>query len=272
MTDTSKPNWTKAHLRRVITPYWVKAGLARAGNLLFPPACPISGEAVAEQGGLGAEAWANLTHLTAPWCEACGRPLADSNQGPLCAVCASPHKYQGNIIGPRRLDKFRAALSYDDRAAEAVLPLKYADRQDGVEGFARLMARAATELLPSNGKVLLIPVPLHRRRLRQRRYNQTGLLAGAIGRQMDLPVDYGSLKRIRATPSQKGASTNARIRHVAGAFEVRDSEKIKNAHIILVDDVLTTGATMLSCARTLRKAGAKTVNGLTLARAFREHF
>lgn len=225
---------------------------------------------MAAHGTLSPAAWGELFHLTAPWCEGCGLPFSDANQGPLCAACAAPAEYQGSLVGPRKLDRFRAALAYDDAAAGAILALKYGDRHDGIEGFAHLMAAAGKDLLKEKPAALLVPVPLHPRRLRQRRYNQAGLLASATGNRLALPVDHMILRRKRPTPSQKGASSGQRARNVAGAFAIRDGEVVKGAHIILVDDVLTTGATLLSCARTLRRAGAASVSGLTLARVLRD--
>ena len=240
--------------------------MARAANLLFPPACPISGEPVAAHGTLSPAAWGELFHLTAPWCDGCGMPFSDAGQGPLCAACAAPADFPGSLVGPRRLGKFRAALAYDDGAAGAILALKYGDRHDGIEGFGHLMAAATKDLLPGRGDVLLVPVPLHPSRLRQRRYNQAGLLAEATARHLGLRVDHLALRRKRPTPSQKGASNAQRARNVAGAFAVQDGEAVKGAHIILVDDVLTTGATVQACARALKSGGAAGIDVLTLAR------
>lgn len=248
-----------------------RKGLTGLGNLLFPPQCPISGEPVTDHGTLSPGAWQQLRLLGEPWCMGCGRPFALAGEGPLCGPCAAPADFAGHLVGPRRLDRFRAALGYNDAAAAAILGLKYGDRHDGLAAFGRLMATAGRGLLPGEGAdVLFIPVPLHRNRLRQRRYNQAGLLAGAVAVELGLPVAQTGLVRIRPTPSQKGASSRQRLRNVAGAFRMGDVPRLANTHIILIDDVLTTGATLLSCARTLRKAGARSVSGLTLARVMRD--
>ncbi|MEM9234109.1 MAG: ComF family protein [Pseudomonadota bacterium] len=250
--------------------YWRRHGLASATNLLFPPQCPISGEPVARHGTLAPAAWQQLTLLGAPWCEGCGLPFSDASKGPLCGACAAPSSFSGSLVGPRRLDGFRSAIAYDDEAARAILALKYADRHDGVAAFGALMAKVAHDLQPAEGDVVAIPVPLHRGRLRKRRYNQAGLLASALADHLEIPVEHLVLKRTRPTPSQKGASATKRARNVAGAFAVTDSARVANTHILLVDDVLTTGATLLACARSLRKAGAASVSGLTLARVLRD--
>ena len=257
---------------RVTSPllYMGRVGLARMTDLLFPPQCPISGAPLLRQGTLSPEAWARFHHLTAPWCEGCGSPFDDPSQGPLCASCAAPKGFAGRLTGPRKLDKLRSSLVYDESSGPPILALKYGDRHDGVAAFGAMMAKTARELLPEVGQALLVPVPLHSSRLRKRRYNQAGLLADAVGRELGLEVDHLSLRRIRPTPSQKGASARQRARNVAGAFRVADGPRIRNTHIILVDDVLTTGATLIACARSLRKAGALSVSGLTLARVMRE--
>ena len=173
-------------------------------------------------------------------------------------------------MGPRRLDRLRAALGYDETAARAILGLKYGDRHDGVKSFGMLMARAARDLLPEEGRVVPVPVPLHPRRLRQRRYNQAGRLAEAVGRELELKVAHGALYRQRSTPTQKGASRRRRTRNVAGAFVLSGDSALADTHILLVDDVLTTGATLLACARVLRRARPASVSGLTLARVLRD--
>lgn len=235
-------------------------------GFLFPPLCPFSDARVDRHGTVSPQAWASLEQLAPPWCEGCGSPFAAAEDGPLCALCASPGSAPGRLVGARRLERLRCALRYDAGNAGAILAFKYGDRHDGVAAFGALMTRAGRELLGPG--TVLVPVPLHRDRLRRRRYNQAGVLAEAVARLSGRPVDHGLLRRIRPTPSQKGASPVARTRQVSGAFAVRGRPP-QGTRVVLVDDVVTTGATLLACTRALKRAGVAEVSGLALARAFR---
>jgi ComF family protein len=144
--------------------------------------------------------------------------------------------------------------------ARALRALKYQGRRAVAHGFGRTMAERFT--LPTTG--LLVPVPLHRRRLRTRGYNQAALLAGALARTAGLPVDLGALVRRRDTPSQTHLDAGARARVLDGAFAVR--RRLDDCCVLLVDDVITTGATASACAAALRAAGASTVVVLAVGR------
>lgn len=228
------PAWIADKSRQISErlPYARKVALARVSDLFFPPTCPLSGETVAVHGTFSATAWQALQHLGPPWCEGCGRPFADDSLGPLCVSCTAPKAGEGRLIGTRRLDAFRSGLVYDDHLAKAILSFKYGDRHDGVTVFARLMAQVARDILPEGKTVLVMPVPLHRRRLRTRRFNQAGLLATVVARELELTVDHLSLQRIRPTPSQRGASVTERARRVSGAFAVSAGTTLQNTHIL----------------------------------------
>lgn len=211
-------------------------------------------------------AFEGLALLTTPWCTACGMPFPEERDAaPLCTLCAGGSRTPGRLISQRGLDRVRSALGYNEAIAPAILRLKYSDRQNGVAAFAALMRQAGRELL-GVADVVLVPVPLHPRRLRQRGYNQAGLLANAIARPEGLSVAPLALRRVRATPGQKGASAAQRLRNVAGAFAVADTAALVGRHVILIDDVLTSGATLQACARAVRRAKPASVSALTLAR------
>lgn len=217
-------------------------------------------------GAFSAAAWARAEMIAPPWCDACGLPFALTDPAaPLCMACAATTGFPGRLTGKGRLDRLRCALRYDEESAPLILALKYGDRHDGVPALARLLARCGEELLTTG--VTLVPVPLHRRRLAARRYNQAALLTGALSKLTGLPHDARLLARLKATPKQKGLSPAARRRNVAGAFAARRGAEA--GRFVLVDDVLTSGATLLSCARALRRAGAAEVTALTLARVVR---
>ena len=236
-------------------------------DLVYPPRCPVTNEAVTAHGAFAAAAWARATLLAPPWCAGCGLPFAPTDAvASLCAPCAAPARFRSALTGPGRLDGFRAALRYDDASAPMVLSLKYGDRHDLVPGLARLLARASDEILAEG--TVIVPVPLHPARLRARRFNQAALLGQALARQTGCRTAPLALRRVKATPPQKGLSPSGRRRNVAGAFEARGAAP---SRVLLVDDVATSGATLLGCARALRRAGAETVTAVTLARVIRAH-
>jgi ComF family protein len=169
-------------------------------------------------------------------------------------------------------DRARAAMLYDGTARRLVHQLKYSDRMDLAGLMARWMVIAGRELL--DGADLLVPVPLHRRRLIWRRFNQAAALANAISRQTAVPADVMLLERSKPTRSQVGLSRAGRRRNVRGAFKLSPKfssgaagqHAVAGKHIVLIDDVLTSGATVEACAAVLRRAGAAQVDVLTLAR------
>lgn len=225
-------------------------------DLLFPPLC-IDCRAPVANWGFCAGCWSALAFLDGPACTCCGLPFPVAVEGEnLCAACLSK---------PPAFDRARAIFAYDENSRGAVLALKHADRLDLVPGFARWLGRAAHGLI-SQGDVV-VPVPLHRSRLWLRRYNQAAELAQRLAGDFDLAFDPFALVRSRATPSQGAmASAKARRRNVLGAFKVADPGRVAGKRILLLDDVLTTGATAEACARALKRAGAERVHVLALAR------
>jgi ComF family protein len=158
-------------------------------------------------------------------------------------------------------------MRYDDSSRQLVLALKHGDRLHLAPTLAQWMRRAGAELLA--GADLLVPVPLHWTRLFARRYNQAAVLALAMAKSAGLAVSADCLIRHRRTPSQGRKNALARRRNVAGAFALRRAGEVRGKNILLIDDVLTTGATVEECARVLKRAGAARVDVLALARAVR---
>lgn len=178
-----------------------------------------------------------------------------------CAAC---------IARPPRWDRARAALIYDAASRRIVLDLKRSGRRDGLHVMTGWMQRAGANLIAEAD--MIIPVPLHYTRLVSRGFNQSAWLGQGIGRRAGLTCRVDVLKRKRRTPTQGGLSAKARHRNVAGAFSIsqRAAALINGKRILLVDDVLTTGATLSACTRALKRAGARQVDVLVLARVVRE--
>lgn len=233
-----------------------KSVLRAAADLLFPPLC-MSCRLPVGAPGLCAACWSGITFLDGPGCTCCGLPFPVELEGEnSCAACLARHP---------AFDSARAILAYDEKSRGAILALKHADRLDLVPGFARWLERAGKTALADCD--LIVPVPLHRWRLWQRRYNQSAELARRLAASRALAVDPFALVRSRSTPSQGAMpSAKARRRNVQRAFKVPDPARVRGKRILLLDDVLTTGATVDACARALKRAGATRVHVLALAR------
>ncbi len=209
-------------------------------------------------GPLEPNLWSKLQFLSDPVCTCCGSPFEIAvEEGQLCGAC---------LAQPPVYNRARAALVYGDVSRDLVLALKYQGRRDGLSLLSGWMASAGRDLLAEAD--VIVPVPLHYFRLVRRGFNQSVWLAAGLSRASGVPMSVSILKRARATPTQGGLSAEGRRRNVQGAFRVRKGKqvKIKDQKILLVDDVLTTGATAEACSRALKRAGASCVDVLTLAR------
>ncbi len=231
-------------------------------DLLLPGHCMACRAPTDRPGQLCGECWAEVDFLTPPHCARCGIPFDyDLGGDVLCSGC---------LAAAPAFDTARAAMRYGPVARRLVVGLKHADRTHLAPALAAWMGRAGEALCADSD--LLIPVPLHRRRLLSRRFNQSVLLARALGKESGLPVIADAMVRRRATPPQAGLTRHQRRRNVAAAFAVRPARQalVEGRRVVLVDDVLTTGATATACARTLKRAGADHVAVLTLARVVLE--
>lgn len=208
--------------------------------------------------GFNPEAWARIPFVDGPLCDGCGAPFEyDLGPGVRCADC---------MAKPRAFSRARAACLYDETSRAPILQFKHADRTDLAPLFARWISRSAWPLLED--AQALVPVPLHRSRLLGRRFNQAAEIARPLSRISGVPYLPDSLTRVRATGTQGGKSASGRRRNVAAAFAVPSARRrqVEGRNLLLIDDVMTTGATLEGCARALLAAGAARVDVAVVAR------
>lgn len=238
--------------------------LRKTIDLLLPPRCLATGEVVDRQGMLSPAFWSQLSFIEKPFCITCGVPFGFAVAGEaLCAYCMET---------PPTFDRARAAVIYNDPSRQLLLAFKYGDRLQAVDTFMPWLLRAGGEMLAQSD--LIVPVPLHPRRLWQRRFNQSALLAQALASASGKEFLPEALVRLRHTVPQKGMNRSERKNNVRGAFcaNGRYAGNIAGKNILIVDDVFTSGATLNECARTLKRAGASDVFVLTIARVAKEDF
>ncbi len=245
----------------------IRQGVATLANSLLdavlPPRCPGCGAMVERQGALCPACWAQLRFIAEPCCQRCAVPVLHAPAGSIvCPAC---------IVNPPVFGRARAVLRYDAASAPMILAMKHRGKLQAMSAFGGWMARAGTELFA--GADGFVPVPLHRWRMLRRGFNQSSLLARAIGKRTGIPALAGALARLRATPSQQGLSGDERLRNMAGSvFAVPASARslVDGRRLIVVDDVFTTGSTLSACAAALIRAGAANVDVLVLARVVRD--
>lgn len=228
-------------------------------NSFLPPRCIKCGVIIGDDDGLCSQCFNEVNFISAPYCQKCGHPFEEAPSGKklLCGTCLKKKKT------PFRLS--RSAVHYDDASKNLILSFKFMDRTDNAKTLARWLNLAGQDIW-KEGVDLIMPIPLHYTRLVKRRYNQSGLLAAELTKLCKIPVDYTSVVRHKKTRPQVEFSGIERVKNVKGVFSIKHPEKIKDQRIVLIDDVMTTGSTLKECALALKKAGAKSVDTLTVAR------
>ncbi|HEX8379695.1 MAG TPA: ComF family protein [Allosphingosinicella sp.] len=238
------------------------AALARSAlrqmiDFALPPRCPGCGSITSDPHHFCLDCWNALLFLGEPCCARCGLPFAfGAGESAQCGRC---------LAEPPPFDRLRAAVAYGEVSRQVALKLKYSGRLGLAETLAHFMLRHVEE---GERDALLVPVPLHRWRIWRRGYNQAALIASALGRRSGLEVELGLLSRTRATPPLKGLGRRERALAVRGAFRVPAAARprVSGRHLLLVDDVYTSGATASACASALKRAGAASVGILCWAR------
>jgi ComF family protein len=234
------------------------AALRLAVDTILPPRCLSCGIVTASPAALCGTCWRDLTFLGDPVCARCGVPFEITVASrTVCGRC---------LAEPPRFSRARAALTYDDASRPLILRFKHGDDLQAAPLFVTWMLRAGEALLADADEI--VPVPLHRWRLFSRRYNQAAELARGLAKRSGVPAMTDGLIRVRRTPSQGVLGREARRRNVQGAFRPNPErvEVLRGKRVLLIDDVMTSGATVSACATALKRAGVRTVDVLTVAR------
>jgi ComF family protein len=235
-------------------------------HLIYPPQCIACGALVASDFGLCATCWRDTPFIAGLTCQQCGTPLpGDAMPGEVvlcddCLTLARPWK------------SGRAAMLYDQKARDLVLALKHGDRMDIARPAAHWMLRAAGEILEPD--MVVAPVPLHWQRLFKRRYNQAALLSAQVAKMARLDHCPDLLQRARQTHTQEGRTREGRFENMAGAFRLhpRRADRIRGRAVLLVDDVMTSGATLAAATEVCITAGARSVSVLVMARVTKDRW
>jgi len=239
----------------------VPAIFAPVVDLIFPPRCPLCGEGLASQGGLCGACWGELAIPGEPCCASCQRPFGDGiASGSVCAPCLADPPRHGGIA---------AGTLYTEASRRLVLAFKHGRRIALAPMLARLIEPKLARIDP---EWLVVPVPLHRWRLWRRGFNQSALLARELAHAKGARLSVDALVRRKQTPSLGGLGRKARERALSGAIAVnpRHAASLQGRKVLLVDDVLTSGATSDACVGVLRRAGAQEVVIACFARVLEE--
>jgi len=234
--------------------------VAALRDALYPVTCLMCDARIEEDGALCPDCWADTPFLSGACCDLCGTKLPGEGDGQArCDDC---------LTMARPWDDGRAALIYGGTARRLILAFKHGDRTELAAGAARWMHRRARDILSAD--TLIVPVPVHRWRLLKRRYNQAALLAQALARRTGGACDVMALTRHRATLSQDHRSVPDRFDNLVDAIGVAPGASVAGRHVAIVDDVMTSGATLAACADVLRQAGAARISVVILARVAKD--
>ncbi|MDU0459351.1 MAG: ComF family protein [Geobacteraceae bacterium] len=228
-------------------------------DFLFPPLCHICRSFIADAGNVHicAGCRAKMPLALSPLCTVCGIPFAGAGDDHICGQC---------LLHPPNYDSARAHLLHQGAARELIHAFKYRYKTHLRRPLALLALEGLTAFITRQGPDVIIPVPLHRKRLQSRGFNQAVLLGEVFSTRLSIPMQTGTLLRIRQTEPQIELSVEERRSNVKGAFAVNEPERISDKRVLLLDDVMTTGSTVNECSKELKKAGALSVTVATVAR------
>jgi ComF family protein len=235
---------------------WAGRALRPVLDFALPPRCPGCGAVTEAPHRFCLTCWSALGFLAEPCCSRCALPFDyESGSDVLCGAC---------LASPPGFDRLRAAVAYGEISRKVALKLKYGGRPGVAETMARFMARHLT----AESETIVVPVPLHRWRIWRRGYNQSALIATALGRRAGLETRLDLIRRVKRTPPLRGMGPRERRDAVRGAFRIEPVQRgaVKGRNVLLIDDVYTSGATANACAAVLRRAGAARVEVLCWAR------
>lgn len=256
MRETDDGGSIEMERARVSAP-WVRLGLRWLSDGIFPPVCLSCQKGLTDHDALCPKCWARVDFIRPPLCDQLGSPMPYDTGGKMISAAA--------VADPPAFDRARAVGHHTGVLRELIHDLKFSDRHAVRALLSRMMTEAGAELLRDADVV--VPVPLSRQRLLMRRFNQSALLAQTVARATSVRYEPELLVRVRATPRQVGLTRHERALNVRGAFAVPPAQKarVNGLRVLLVDDVITTGATCGAAARALKRAGAAAVDVLAVA-------
>jgi ComF family protein len=231
--------------------------MKRLLNFILPPRCANCSQQIAHSHSLCSECWRKIDFLSEPYCQKCGYPFEIDLEGFLCPSC---------LYMPPSYNHLRAACRYNEASKALLMRFKYGGATSLAPLFVKWLAYAGGDFVKEAD--IILPVPLHWRRLIKRGYNQAALLAQGLSKAFHKTYAYNILKRNRYTPSQGRRTLEQRIQNVQGVFKIPSSKQkiIEGKKILLIDDVYTSGATIRECVKVLKHFHPECVNVLTLAR------
>lgn len=235
----------------------MKNWLSTLINAILPARCLHCGKIIANDNCLCSECFEQISFITKPYCIHCGTPLLNKSVSDLyCANCLNKKD---------NLRYSRSAVIYDEFSKKLILDFKFFDHIENKKLLAQWMFFAGKDIFDAGVDVIL-PIPLHYMRLLKRKYNQSAILSSELSKLTNIQADYKSLIKIKKTQPQAECSGKKRITNIKNAFFVKYPDNIKGKRVLLIDDVYTTGSTLRECAKVLKKAGAKSVDSLTVAK------
>jgi ComF family protein len=237
---------------------FIKEVFLQIFNYLLPPTCLNCSAVVSQNGRLCAKCFSKINFIDGSVCDVCGAPFElEEEEQTICAACLKKMP---------KYDKSRSAVVYDVFSKDMILNFKYKDRTEAAPYFADWLLRAGKVFFENEKIDFIVPVPLHRFRFWKRKFNQAALLSKMVAKKTGIKVNYDDLQRVKNTVPQAKLGRSQRKNNIKGAFRVRQKAKIKDMNILIVDDIMTTGATINECAIELKKAGANKIFVLTIAK------